>query len=60
MIGWLTANAEPFLIGWLIMSGVIVFVRGVAGTYRRYTLSDAIFGALEVAFLIWLVTVVGR
>lgn len=60
MIGWLTTNAQPFLIGWLIMSGAIVFVRGIAGTSRRYTMLDSILGAIEIAFLVWLVTVVGR
>jgi hypothetical protein len=60
MIGWLTSNAEMFLIGWLIGSGLIVFVRGVLGSTREYALSDAIFGVIEIAFLIWLVTVVAR
>lgn len=60
MIGWLTAHAEGFLIGWLIASGAIVCIKGIVGARREYTLLDAIFGVLEIAFLIWLVTVVGR
>lgn len=60
MIGWLTTHAEDFLIGWLIASGAIVFVRGLIGSRREYTPLDSIFGALEIAFLIWLVTVVAR
>lgn len=60
MIGWLTEHAEAFLIGWLIASGAIVFVKGIIGSRREYTLIDSIFGVLEIAFLIWLVTAVSR
>lgn len=60
MIGWLTANAEALLIGWLIGSALVTFVRGIAGVRREYTLLDAILGPIEIAFLIWLVTVVAR
>ena len=49
MIGWLTAHAEGFLIGWLIASGAIVCIKGIVGARREYTLLDAIFGVLEQA-----------
>lgn len=53
-------SAEGFLIFWLALSGLVVFVRGLIGSTREYTLWDSVFGAIEVAFLIWLVTVVAR
>lgn len=60
MIGWLTAHAEAFLIGWLVASGLIVFIKGLVGSRREYTLLDSAFGVIEIAFLIWLVTLVAR
>lgn len=60
MIDWLSANAEDFLIGWLLVSGLIIVIKGLVGAQRDYTVFDSIFGAAEIAFLIWLVTEVSR
>lgn len=60
MNGWLTANAEMILIGYLITQGAFVWVRGVLHVIYEYTLVDTFLGTLEIAFLIWLVTVVAR
>ena len=48
-------NWELFVVGWLALSGLAVFVRGIAGSVREYTEFDSFFGAAEVAFLIWIV-----
>ena len=50
MSGW-----EIAVVAWLALSGLAVFVRGIAGTRRTYTEVDALFGITECAFFIWVV-----
>ena len=49
---------RAFLIGWLAMSGLIMFCKGMMGSKRVYTVGDAVIGVVEVSFLIWLVTLI--
>lgn len=46
-----------FVVGYLILNGLIIFGRGCAGSVRRYTLAEGIVGLAEVAVLAWIVAV---
>lgn len=45
-----------FLVGYLILSGLIVVVRAAFQLTREYGPWDAILTPFEVAFIIWVVT----
>ena len=51
-------NLTTLLIGYLVLSGVIVVVRGLTFSTREYTPWDAILAPIEIGLLIWLVTAV--
>lgn len=45
-----------FLIGYLVLSTLLIWKRGFLRQTRTYTPAEAVLGTIEFALLIWLVT----